>query len=98
MPELYGSVTPSAAAAATAASTAVPPFLRTLSPIRVASGSTVATAPPRPMLVGTFGGAFSLAAWAAGDAAGVAAGRASAAPTSGVRRAGPVVPTVTVSA
>src|SRR5437764_6116101 len=48
IPATYGSVTPSAAAAATAASTALPPSRRIWIPACVASGSTVATAPPVP--------------------------------------------------
>ena len=60
MPAENGSVSPSAAAVATAASTALPPCLRTFSPILVASGSTLLTAPPYPSLVAFFG-AF---AWA----------------------------------
>ena len=54
MPELYGSVTPRAAAVATAASTALPPLRSTSTPIRDASGSTEVTAPPYPLLVGVF--------------------------------------------
>ncbi len=46
MPAEYGSVTPSAAATATAASAAVPPWRSTSIPARVASGSTLDTAPP----------------------------------------------------
>ena len=52
MPAEYGSVTPSVAAAATAASTALPPRRRTSTATRVASGSTVAAAPPWPTAVG----------------------------------------------
>ena len=62
MPAENGSVSPSAAAVATAASTALPPCLRTLSPILVAYGSTVETAPPYPLLVGFFAGAAAAAA------------------------------------
>src|SRR5688500_1378565 len=54
MPHEYGSVTPRAAAAATAASTALPPSLRTCIPTCDASRSTVATAPPVPVAVGCF--------------------------------------------
>ena len=46
IPALYGSVTPSAAAVATAASAALPPLRRTSSPAALASASTEATAPP----------------------------------------------------
>jgi hypothetical protein len=46
MPAEYGSVTPSVAAAATAASTALPPRLSTSIPALLASRSTVDTAPP----------------------------------------------------
>src|SRR5690349_14224160 len=53
MPAENGSVTPRAAAAATAASTALPPRRNTSSPIAVASASTVATAPPYPIAVGS---------------------------------------------
>src|SRR5690606_41519498 len=52
MPHEYGSVTPSTAAAATAASTALPPLRSTDRPARVASRSTVATAPPDPVATG----------------------------------------------
>ena len=47
-------MTPSAAAVATAASTALPPSRSTRSPAAVASGSTLATAPPQPYAVGVF--------------------------------------------
>ena len=47
-------MTPSAAAVATAASTALPPRRSTSTPIREASGSTEVTAPPYPVLVGVF--------------------------------------------
>src|SRR6478735_23869 len=53
MPALKGSVTPSVAAAATAASTALPPALSTLRPAALASGSTVLIAPPLPTAVGS---------------------------------------------
>ncbi|CAO0834544.1 hypothetical protein SMICM17S_10351 [Streptomyces microflavus] len=46
MPAEYGSVTPSAAAVATAASTALPPLRSTSIPAADASRSTLATAPP----------------------------------------------------
>ena len=52
MPELYGSVTPSAAAIAMIASAALPPRRSTSRPILLASGSTELTAPPLPTLVG----------------------------------------------
>src|SRR6478735_6634396 len=51
MPALYGSVTPRVAAAATAASTALPPLRRTSIAAADASGSTVLTAPPYPVAV-----------------------------------------------
>src|SRR5215210_8423037 len=54
MPAENGSVTPSVAAAATAASTALPPLRSTSRPTRVASASTVATAPPVPTAAGVF--------------------------------------------
>src|SRR3954470_9880949 len=50
-PATYGSVTPSVALAATAASTALPPWRRTLIAPRVASASTLAAAPPLPTAV-----------------------------------------------
>src|SRR4051794_36191513 len=53
MPAENGSVTPSVAAAATAASTAFPPRRSTSRPTRVASASTVVTAPPYPVATGT---------------------------------------------
>src|SRR5207302_6054914 len=52
MPQENGSTTPSTAAAATAASTALPPSLRTRIPAAVASRLTDATAPPLPMATG----------------------------------------------
>src|SRR6266508_2529799 len=58
-PEEYGSVTPRVAAAATAASTALPPWRSTASPAWEASRSTVEIAPPVPRAVG----------WLAGEAA-----------------------------
>jgi hypothetical protein len=54
MPDEYGSVTPSAAAVATAASTALPPLRRISIPAAEASASTLATAPPYPTATGTF--------------------------------------------
>src|SRR3954468_13081292 len=54
MAQEQGLVTPSVAAAATAASVALPPSSRTFKAAADASGSTVLTAPPKPMLVGTF--------------------------------------------
>src|SRR5438445_689231 len=56
MPEEYGSVTPSAAAVATAASTAFPPWRSTSVPAAEASASTLATAPPYPMASGLLAG------------------------------------------
>src|SRR5689334_2580322 len=96
MPELYGSVTPSAAAAAIAASTALPPLRSTRSPIRVASGSTVLIAPPRPMLVATLRGGLALdVAWtAAGVAARATAGPAPAGVNPELIRAGVVELTI----
>src|SRR4051794_37885631 len=52
MPAEYGSVTPRAAAVATAASTALPPRRSTARPTFVALGSTDDTAPPKPTAVG----------------------------------------------
>src|SRR3954454_17514961 len=67
MPQEKGSTTPSTPAAATAASTALPPERRTSIAAWVASGSTVAAAPPLPTAVGVWGGAST---WAlAGNAA-----------------------------
>src|SRR5690349_13025694 len=57
MPDENGSVTPSVAAVATAASTAFPPARRTWRPTAVAVGSTVATAPPYPIAVGCWASA-----------------------------------------
>src|SRR5919106_6674134 len=54
IPQEKGSVTPSTAAAATAASTAFPPASRTSIPACEASRSTVAMAPPVPTAVGCF--------------------------------------------
>src|SRR3954466_15747343 len=51
MPAENGSVTPSVAAAATAASTALPPWRSTSRPTAVAVASTVVTAPPYPVAV-----------------------------------------------
>lgn len=56
MPAEYGSVTPRAAAVATAASTALPPSRSTSIPAAVASASTLATAPPYPTATGDLGG------------------------------------------
>ena len=56
MPELYGSVTPSAAAVATAASTALPPSWSTSRPMALADASTDETAPPYPVEVDGAGG------------------------------------------
>src|SRR5881398_373179 len=54
MPATNGSVTPSTAFAATAASIALPPSRRIWIPARVASGSTLATAPPVPTATASF--------------------------------------------
>ena len=51
MPQLNGSVTPSVAAAATAASMALPPRSRISSPAALAWGLTEAMAPPVPVAV-----------------------------------------------
>src|SRR5919204_918652 len=56
MPATKGSVTPRTAFAAIAASTALPPSRRILIPARVASASTLATAPPVPTATASFGG------------------------------------------
>src|SRR5690242_18508981 len=55
MPVEYGSVTPSAAAVATAASAALPPALSTSIPTWLATASTDDTAPPPPRMTGTLG-------------------------------------------
>ncbi len=57
MPAEYGSVTPSAAAVATAASTALPPRRNTSIPAAEASSSTLETAPPWPTATGDLPGA-----------------------------------------
>src|SRR5437763_644691 len=62
MPATYGSVTPSVALAATAASTALPPRRSTSMAVRVASRSTLAAAPPLP----TAGGEEAVCAPAGG--------------------------------
>ncbi len=54
IPQLYGSTTPSTLAAATAASNAFPPSASTSIAACVASGSTLAAAPPEPLAVGCF--------------------------------------------
>src|SRR4051794_39642055 len=77
MPAENGSVTPSVAAVATAASTALPPWRSTARPACVASGSTEATAPPRPTAVAC----LAVCRLAAGAAA--AAGATSPTVTSG---------------
>jgi len=54
MPQLKGSVTPSVAAAATAASTALPPWSRIAIADCVACSLIVAAAPPVPRATGVF--------------------------------------------
>jgi hypothetical protein len=54
IPHENGSVTPRTPAAATAASTALPPLRSALIAARVPSRSTVAAAPPLPIAVGCF--------------------------------------------
>src|SRR3569833_348677 len=54
MAETYGSVTPSVAAVATAASTALPPWRSTSTPALLASRSTLETAPPYPTATASF--------------------------------------------
>ncbi len=56
MPAENGSVTPSTPAAATAASTALPPDRSVSMAASVARTSTVAAAPPVPIAVGVFCG------------------------------------------
>src|SRR6478672_4404972 len=60
MPALYGSVTPSAAAVATAASAALPPRASTSMPTCEASRSTDDTAPPEPVMAATLGRSVGL--------------------------------------
>src|SRR5215469_3917932 len=55
-PATNGIVTPSALAAATAASTALPPSFRTSMPASLAPGSIDATAPPLPVPTGVTAG------------------------------------------
>ena len=62
MPHENGSVTPSTAAAVTAASTALPPRRSVSIAAWVASVSTVAAAPPVPVAVGGPTGAVAAAA------------------------------------
>src|SRR5690242_12501408 len=57
MPQLNGSVTPSVAAAATAASMAFPPWLRMASADADAFSLIVATAPPVPVAMGVLASA-----------------------------------------
>ena len=64
MPHENGSTTPSTPAAATAASTALPPLRRISIAVSVASGSTLAAAPPVPTAT-----VCDVAAGAAGAAA-----------------------------
>ena len=56
MPATYGSVTPSVAATATAASAAVPPFRNTAMPACVDGTVSETTAPPYPSATGCFCG------------------------------------------
>jgi hypothetical protein len=65
MPQLNGSVTPSVAAAATAASMALPPASRICIAARLASCEMVATAPPWPVSTGCFASAPKAAIMAA---------------------------------
>src|SRR4051812_32230641 len=79
IPAEYGSVTPRAAPATTAASTAFPPLRSTSSAALDASRSTVATAPPVPAAVGCLGvGAGRAGAGRATAPAGTASRRPSA--------------------
>ena len=72
MPQLYGSTTPSTAAAAIAASKAFPPFFMTSIAVWVANVSTLAAAPREPSAVGVF--SWAAATGAASSAATMAAG------------------------
>jgi hypothetical protein len=64
-PQLYGSTTPSTLAAAIAPSNALPPRLSTSIAALVASGSTLAAAPPVPLAVGCFSWATATGALSA---------------------------------
>src|SRR5688572_26447367 len=69
MPAENGSVTPSTAAEATAASTALPPARKVSIAACVPSASTVAAAPPEPVAVGVFAGSCAPAPCAPASAA-----------------------------
>src|SRR5437764_7938801 len=84
MPATNGSATPSVAATATAASTALPPWRRTSSPAEVASTSSEATAPPVPTATGCFVIKTAVAAAAGLAAAGLAAAGLAAAQPSAI--------------
>src|SRR5688572_11049196 len=95
MPAENGSVSPSAAAVATAASTALPPCLRTFNPTLVASGSTLLTAPPYPSLVAFFG---ACACAASGVLVGAPGGDSAAVPGGAIRAAATAVAAVAAMA
>src|SRR3954469_6923575 len=82
-PHEYASTTPRPAAAATAASMALPPRRSTSIAARVASGSTVAAAPPVPTAVGCLAG---VPCPSAGPAAGARNRRPAATTARGRRR------------
>ncbi len=73
MPAENGSVTPSTAAAATVASTALPPRFSVSIAALVASASTVPAAPPLPTAIGSFMKLSLCPACAAGAASAAAA-------------------------
>src|SRR3954451_8969409 len=77
-PQLYGSTTPSTLGAAIAAADALPPFLSTSIAALVASGSTLAAAPPVPFAVGCL-------SWAAATGA-LSAAHATTTPNSVLKR------------
>ena len=76
MPAENGSVTPSTPAAATVASTALPPRLSVSIAALVASASTVPAAPPLPTAVGSFTNSSRWSACAAGAASAAVASAA----------------------
>src|SRR5919201_1799895 len=86
IPATNGSVTPSTAFAATAASTALPPARRILIPACVASGSTDATAPPVPTATACFVGCGAAGARTLPATSATATARTAAADLSGTDR------------
>ena len=91
-PATYGTVTPSALAVATAASTALPPCFSTSMPAWLASASMEGTAPPEPTATGCFttpAAAWPAAARAPIGTASSTAATADTAETIGKRRMAP---------